>query len=90
MRPVYDSLRFGPETLTPWFAANFDPVETFDFHNVLSIPTSDDVIDFYRAMAYYDASAEAAMGDYVEDVIAKDGVFAYEKNGYLIMGRDPS
>ncbi|MEQ8700616.1 MAG: class I SAM-dependent methyltransferase [Bauldia litoralis] len=86
--PVYDSLRFGAEVLAPWFRAAFETVEEHHFHNRLSIPTADEVITFYRATTYYEASAEADIRTYVEAEIAGKGVFEYEKNGYLAIGRD--
>jgi len=88
-RPVFDSLVFGAEVLAPWFKGNFATVDEHHFHNELSIPTVDELISFYRATTYYDAKAEPAIRAHVQDIITRDGRFTYEKNGYLVIGRDP-
>ena len=84
---VPDSLTFGPRVLKPYFDENFPSVEVHHFHNVISIPTSDMVIEFYRQTTYHDAAAEAPMREVVDAAIEESGSFQYEKNGYLIIGR---
>ena len=63
------------------------PATTFTcFHNVVTVPSADILIEFYRQTTYYDAAAEAAIRAAVEDEIGRSGRFQYEKNGYLIIG----
>jgi ubiquinone/menaquinone biosynthesis C-methylase UbiE len=84
---VFDSLTFGQRVLKPYFDAAFRSVEEHRFHNMLSLPDADVVIEFYRQTTYYDAAAEARIREHVAKEIAANGVFRYEKNGYLIIGR---
>ena len=86
-QPVYDSLNFR-SVLHEWFHGNFQSVEEHDFHNELRIPTADEVLDFYAATTYYDANAVPAIREHVEAEITKNGFFEYEKNGYLVIGRN--
>jgi SAM-dependent methyltransferase len=83
---VFDSLTFGPRVLKPYFDRSFPRVEVHAFDNMLSIPSADLVLDFYRQTTYHDAHAEAPMRQHVEAEIAQHGVFRYEKHGYLIIG----
>jgi ubiquinone/menaquinone biosynthesis C-methylase UbiE len=85
--PVVDeSLRFGPDVLQPYFEKHFLRVETHHFHNVVSVPSPDILLEFYRQTTYYDAQAEAKIRSVVNDAIKRKGHFDYEKNGYLIIG----
>jgi len=83
---VTDSLEFGPKVLEPYFSKTFKAPQIHHFHNILTIPDAETVIEFYRQTTYYDAQAETPMREYVEAVVRKDGHFRYEKNGYLIIG----
>ncbi len=85
---VFDSLRFGTEILEPWFRENFTQVVTDYFHNEITIPTVDHLLEFYRSTTYYDAEAEAKICDFVAAEIAEKGSFSYEKNGFLVIGSD--
>jgi ubiquinone/menaquinone biosynthesis C-methylase UbiE len=83
---VDESLRFGPDVLQPYFEKHFPRVEVHHFHNVVSVPSSDILIEFYRQTTYYDVQAEAKMRAVADDAIKQKGCFNYEKNGYLIVG----
>lgn len=83
---VYDSLTFGTRVLKPYFDQSFARVEVHHFDNLLTLPTVDLVLEFYRQTTYYDVQAEAPMRDFVAGEIAKHGMFRYEKHGYLIIG----
>jgi ubiquinone/menaquinone biosynthesis C-methylase UbiE len=83
---VDESLGFGPDVLRPYFDEHFVRVETHHFHNVVTIPSSDVLLEFYRQTTYYDPGAEAEMRKVVDDAIGSVGNFKYEKNGYLIIG----
>jgi ubiquinone/menaquinone biosynthesis C-methylase UbiE len=85
---VFDSLTFGQRVLKPYFDGAFASVEVHHFDNVLSLPSTDVVLEFYRQTTYYDAAAEQPMREFVQAKIAADGVFKYEKHGYLIIGRN--
>lgn len=85
-RDVTESLNFGPEVLQPYFEKYFDRTVVHHFHNVVSIPSSDILIEFYRQTTYYDAGAELKMRAVVDEAIAQKGRFEYEKNGFLIVG----
>jgi ubiquinone/menaquinone biosynthesis C-methylase UbiE len=86
-KPVGESLKFGTEILKPYFGKHFPSVEVHHFNNVITNPTADHVIEFYRQTTYYDADAETPMRYAIEDEIERTGSFRYEKNGYLIIGR---
>jgi ubiquinone/menaquinone biosynthesis C-methylase UbiE len=83
---VDESLRFGPDVLQPYFEEHFPRVEVHHFHNVVSVPSTDILIEFYRQTTYYDAQAETKMRAVVDEAIRQKGRFDYEKNGYLIIG----
>jgi ubiquinone/menaquinone biosynthesis C-methylase UbiE len=85
---VVECMRFGPEFLEPYFRRRFAKVDIHLFHNVVSLPTADDLIEFYRQTTYFDPAAVAPMRAAAEEAIRRDGAFRYEKNGYLIIGRN--
>lgn len=84
--PVFDSLRFGTTVLEPYFRANFKSVDVHRFHNEITLPSSDVLIEFYRQTTYHDPAAETAMRAVADKAIAENGRYVYEKNGYLIIG----
>lgn len=83
---VHESLRFGPEVLSPYFEQHFRSTQVHHFHNVVSLPSSDILIDFYRQTTYYDPAIEAKIREAADEAIKQRGRFEYEKNGYLIVG----
>ncbi len=83
---VYESLRFGPDVLHPYFEKHFRRFEVHHFHNVLSVPSVDLLIEFYRQTTYYDSDAETKIRAVVSEKIRSDGRIEIEKNGYLIIG----
>ena len=83
---VNESLRFGSEVLQPYFEKNFPRYDVHHFHNVVSIPSADILIEFYRQTTYYDPKAEAKMRAAAGEEIKCSGSYRYEKNGYLIIG----
>lgn len=87
--PVMESLQFGPTVLEPYFKAAFDSYQVHHFQNVVTLPNSDLMLEFYRQTTYYTPDAEADMKAEVDAAVERDGAWSYEKNGYLIIGRDP-
>jgi ubiquinone/menaquinone biosynthesis C-methylase UbiE len=83
---VYDSLAFGANVLKPYFDSSFQRVEVHHFDNLISLPSAELVLEFYRQTTYYNQQAETPMRDFVQAAIAKTGAFQYEKHGYLIIG----
>jgi ubiquinone/menaquinone biosynthesis C-methylase UbiE len=83
---VGESLRFGTEVLHPYFARHFRRFEVHHFHNVVSVPRADVLIEFYQQTTYHAAEAEAGMRAVANEAIKQNGCFDYEKNGYLIIG----
>jgi ubiquinone/menaquinone biosynthesis C-methylase UbiE len=83
---VYDSLAFGGKVLKPYFDNSFRRVEDHRFDNMISLPNADLVLEFYRQTTYYDAGAELPMRALVQKEIDANGVFRYEKHGYLVIG----
>jgi ubiquinone/menaquinone biosynthesis C-methylase UbiE len=83
---VNESLRFGGEVLQPYFERNFPRFEVHHFHNVVTVPDTEILIEFYRQTTYYDAQAEPKMRATVDEEIKRAGDYKYEKNGYLIIG----
>ena len=83
---IDESLRFGPDVLQPYFAEHFRRVEVHHFHNVVSVPSTDILIEFYRQTTYYDVQAEAKIRAVVDEAIKQKDRFDYEKNGYLVIG----
>lgn len=84
---VLESLTFATEVVEPWFRSHFQDVELHRFHNVIRVPSADEVISFFRATTYYDAAVEGRMRETVQAEIDRNGAFVYEKNGLLIIGR---
>lgn len=83
---VHDSLQFGTRVLEPYFRDRFPRYEVHHFNNVVSVPSADVLLDFYRQTTYYDKNAEARIRQEVDAEIARSGKYAYQKNGYLIVG----
>jgi len=83
---VNESLCFGADVLRPYFENNFPRFEVHYFHNVVTVPSSDVLIEFYRQTTYYDVQSEPKMRTVVDEEINRSGVYRYEKNGYLILG----
>jgi SAM-dependent methyltransferase len=86
---IDDSIGFGPSVLEPYFRANFWNVVVHFFHNVISVPSVEDAITFYRSTTYYREDLEASFRTIVLEEISGQGSFQYEKNGYLIIGDTP-
>jgi ubiquinone/menaquinone biosynthesis C-methylase UbiE len=84
---IWDCFEFGPDVLKPYFDANFDDVAIHRFHNELRIPDAATLMRFYEATTYYDADHAGEIEAEVERIVAENGCFEYEKNGYLIIGK---
>ena len=76
---VNELLKFGPEVLHPYFEQNFRRVEVHHFHNVVTVPSSDILIEFYRQTTYYEVQSEPKMRTVVEDEIKRSGAYRYER-----------
>ena len=85
-REVYDSLLFGTQVLEPYISRHFARFDVHHFHNVVTVPSADILIEFYRQTTYYDAQIEAEMRAVADNEIKRVGSYKYEKNGYLIIG----
>ena len=72
--------------LKPYFEKNFVHYDVHYFHNVVTVPSTDILIEFYRQTTYYDASTEEKIRAVVDDEVKRSGNYQYEKNGYLIIG----
>ncbi len=83
---VEGPLRFGPTVLKPYFETNYGRYDIHHFHNVVTVPSTDILIEFYRQTTYYDANAEEKIRAVVDDEVTRSGNYQYEKNGYLIIG----
>jgi hypothetical protein len=83
---VEGPLRFGPTVLRSYFEKNFVRYDVHNFHNVVTVPSTDILIEFYRQTTYYDASTEEKIRAVVDDEVKRSGNYQYEKNGYLIIG----
>jgi hypothetical protein len=83
---VEGPLRFGPTVLKPYFEKNFVHYDVHYFHNVVTVPSTDILIEFYRQTTYYDAATEEKIRAVVDDEVKRSGYYQYEKNGYLIIG----
>ena len=84
---VEECFGFGPEVLEPYFRKHFWDVSIHLFHNIVRIPTVEEVMDFYRSTTYYDNQTDNLVKKDVEERIRENGFFEYEKNGYLIVGQ---
>jgi ubiquinone/menaquinone biosynthesis C-methylase UbiE len=85
-REVTNSLRFGPELLEPYFRKHFQRTQVHHFHNVVTVPSADVLIEFYRQTTYYRPEVEPAMRAAVVEAVEQTGRFQYQKNGFLIIG----
>lgn len=79
---------FGHSVLEPYFRKHFWDIEIHLFHNVVSVPSVEDFLTFFRATTYYNASVETDIAKAVQQEIDKNGIMQYEKNGYLIIGKN--
>jgi ubiquinone/menaquinone biosynthesis C-methylase UbiE len=87
-KQVEECFVFGPTILEPYFRKYFWDVEVHLFHNIVSVPSVDDFLTFFRATTYYNAAVESVVAQAVQDEIDKHGIMKYEKNGYLIIGKN--
>lgn len=85
---VLESLRFGPDVLESEFRNNFWDVEIHYFQSEMRVPNKEDFITFYKATTYFNENSMAALQEFAENEISTHGAISYEKNGYLIIGRD--
>lgn len=85
---VLDSLRYGPDVLEPIFRKAFVEVEIHYFQSEMRVTNKEDFIDFYKATTYFKEEALPEIGDFADQEISRQGKICYEKNGYLIIGRD--
>lgn len=88
-KALWECFRFGPEVLKPYFDANYGSVAVHHFNNRVRLPDAETLMSFYEATTYYDAKAAPALRAEAERIVAETGAFEYEKNGYLIIGREP-
>lgn len=86
--PVLESLEFGPNVLEPAFRSMFFEVEVYYFQSEMRVTSLADFMEFYKATTYFNQDAMMDVSRYAEEKIAKDGAVVYEKNGYLIVGRE--
>lgn len=85
---VLESLEFGPAVLEPELRSLFWEVEVHFFQSEMRVTALEDFINFYRATTYFDASVTDQVRLYAQKEIRENGFVKYEKNGYLIIGRD--
>jgi ubiquinone/menaquinone biosynthesis C-methylase UbiE len=85
---VRESLRFGPDVLEPSFRRLFWDVEVQFFQSEMRVSSVSDFMLFYRATTYFDPSVETEVEEYAKAMVSERGAVTYEKNGYLITGRD--
>lgn len=86
--PVIESLEFGPKTLEPEFRSLFWDVEIHFFQSEMRVDSIDDFINFYKATTYYNEDVLEGIKQYALSQIEKYGSINYDKNGYLIIGRN--
>jgi ubiquinone/menaquinone biosynthesis C-methylase UbiE len=84
--PVFESLRFGPNVLYPYFKKHFRGFEIHHFHNVVRVPSVEILLEFYKQTTYYDVHAEDKLRSAAAEQIRTEGHFDFQKNGYLIIG----
>ncbi len=85
---VLESLRFGPDVLEGEFRRLFWDVEIHYFQSQMTISELEDFMRFYKATTYFESAAESAIRNYAKDQISEFGAIKYDKNGYLIIGRN--
>lgn len=85
---VYESLEFGPKVLEPEFRSLFYEVEIHFFQSEMKVSSIDDFMNFYSSTTYFDEKASKEIEKYAKSEIKDKGAISYEKNGYLIIGRD--
>jgi ubiquinone/menaquinone biosynthesis C-methylase UbiE len=87
--PYWDqSTHFGTNVLEPYFRAYFYQVTIHLQKNVVRIPSVEEVLRFFRATGYYSPEVEPQLSRYVASEIEASGAFSFEKNNYLIEGRN--
>ena len=85
---VLESLRFGPDVLEPIFRKMFSEVEVHYFQSEMKVTSKEDFISFYKATTYFKESVLPQIELFAEKEISTQGAVCYQKNGYLIIGRD--
>lgn len=79
---------FGPHVLEPYFRSCFPIVNIQIRRNLLRLPSVDAVRQLLRSTAYYFPEAEEGVLRLVAAEIEARGHFAFEKNAYMIEGRN--
>lgn len=87
-KSVIESLDFGPKILESQFRSLFWDVEIHYFQSEMNVTSTEDFMNFYRATTYFNLDASKKIQKYAENEIKNNGAICYEKNGYLIIGRD--
>lgn len=80
--------QFPKHVLEPYFRSYFYKVTVHMQRNIIRIPTLEEVLQFFRATAYFDPKIEACLSDFVTTEIRQYGHFRFEKNNYMILGED--
>ena len=85
---VLESLEFGPNVLEPAFREFFDNVSVHFFRADMVIPSIEEFLKFYQSTTYFSADAVDDIRSYLDRELKREGSIRYEKNSYLIIGRD--
>lgn len=88
-RPALDP-GFMDDVVGPACRRLFGEVSSQPYVNVVTYPTPESVVDYWRSTAYYVADAEEPFGRAVQRRFADGGGFANGKRGLVLLARDPS
>ena len=86
--PVEECFLFGEKVLEPFFRKNFGEVDIHHYKNLMKVLSADDFMALYRATTYYDSASDGKIYDAVRAIIDEKGAFEFEKNGFLIVGKN--
>lgn len=87
-KQVDECFNFGPEVLEPFFRKTFWEIEIHYFQSEVKMNTDVPFLKFYKSTTYYDHKAFPKIKTYVNQQINSHGFISFEKNGYLIIGKD--
>lgn len=87
-RPALDP-GFMDRIVEPVFQRLFGEVSGVPYENLVTYPTPESVVGYWRSTAYYVADAEEAFAQAVQRHFAAQGEFTNGKRGLVLQGRDP-
>jgi ubiquinone/menaquinone biosynthesis C-methylase UbiE len=87
-KEVTQSLHFARSVLEPYFRSKFWDVSIHLYRNEVKLPDSEKFMAMYKATTYFDEGSASRVEEAVVQKVETEGCFTFNKNGYLIVGKN--